>query len=124
MIIAKAREKCKALLVRLKALGKLPRDILIFGVLVLASLFSFSLGYLAGADAEQGKNSKVEVRRVEIQPSVTAGQRIVASKSGTRYYFTSCSGMSRITEANRVWFATVAEAESAGYTLATNCKAP
>ena len=123
MIIAKAREKCKALLVRLKALGKLPRDILIFGVLVLASLFSFGLGYLAGLDAGNSEQG-VEVRRVEIQPSVTAGQGIVASKSGTRYYFTSCSGMSRITEANRVWFATVAEAESAGYTLATNCKAP
>lgn len=45
----------------------------------------------------------------------------VASKSGTKYYLPSCAGAARIKEGNRVWFATVAEAQAAGYTAAANC---
>lgn len=45
MTIAGAREKCKSLV------AKVPRDVLILAILVLASLFSFGLGYMAGLDA-------------------------------------------------------------------------
>ncbi len=44
MTITEAREKCKSLV------AKVPRDVLILGILVLASSVSFWLGYLAGLD--------------------------------------------------------------------------
>lgn len=46
----------------------------------------------------------------------------VASKSGTKYHLPWCSGAKRIKEENKVYFKTKEEAESAGYTPASNCK--
>ncbi|OHB25727.1 MAG: hypothetical protein A2542_01965 [Parcubacteria group bacterium RIFOXYD2_FULL_52_8] len=46
---------------------------------------------------------------------------IVASRNGTKYYYTWCSGASRITAKNRVYFATAALAEARGLTKASNC---
>lgn len=57
----------------------------------------------------------------EPTPPATTG-KYVGSKSGTRYYLPTCSGVSRIKEENRVWFATKEEAESRGLLPATNCK--
>ncbi|MEN9622090.1 MAG: hypothetical protein RLZZ67_524 [Candidatus Parcubacteria bacterium] len=45
----------------------------------------------------------------------------VASKTGTKYHLPTCIGAKGIKEANRVWFATKAEAEKAGYSPAGNC---
>jgi hypothetical protein len=46
----------------------------------------------------------------------------VASKTGTAYHLPWCPGALRIKEENKVWFATKAEAEAAGYRPAGNCK--
>ena len=109
MTIAEAQEKCKG------ALGKIPRDMLIIAVLVLASSASFGLGFLAGRDVGQG--SEVSLLTVE-----AATGQYVASKTGTKYYPLDCGGASRISEANKIWFASANVAEIAGYSLATNCK--
>lgn len=45
----------------------------------------------------------------------------VGSKNSDRYHLPWCSGAARISEANKVWFATKEEAEKAGYTPAGNC---
>jgi methylphosphotriester-DNA--protein-cysteine methyltransferase len=45
----------------------------------------------------------------------------VASKSGKAYHLPWCSGAQRIKEANKIYFASKAEAEQAGYTPAANC---
>ena len=45
----------------------------------------------------------------------------VGSKSGTKYYLVSCSGVKRIKETNKVFFATKDEAAAAGYAPAANC---
>ncbi len=47
--------------------------------------------------------------------------KYVASKSGTKYYLPACSGVNRIKPENRVWFATVEDAQAAGLTPASNC---
>ena len=120
MIIAEAREKCKTLGARLRAIGQLPRDALILGVLLFASLLSFCLGYLTGLDAQVMPLIVEERTRM---PKNEGGE-IVASKSGVKYYYANCSGASRIAEANKVYFASKAEAEGAGYTLAVNCSEP
>lgn len=114
MTIAEAREKCKTVV------AKVPRDVLIIAVLILASSASFGLGYLAGIDAGQGSDAKIE----DLPASATATSatgRYVASKNGTKYYLPSCTGVEKISEANKVWFASVAAAQAAGYTPAANC---
>ena len=120
MTIAEAREKCKSLV------AKIPRDILIVGVLVTTSSLSFGLGCLAGQDTGQG--SEVPLRElplttppVDLTAAIQSGQ-VVASKNGTKYYLPTCSGADRISAANKVWFASPAAAAAAGYAPATNCK--
>lgn len=46
---------------------------------------------------------------------------VVASKSGTKYYYPWCSGVSRIKEENKVWFVSIEDARSAGLTPASGC---
>lgn len=46
---------------------------------------------------------------------------VVASKSGTKYYYPWCSGVSRIKEENKVWFDSIENARAKGLTPASNC---
>ena len=59
--------------------------------------------------------------RSQSAPAAGGGQ-YVASKSGTKYYLPWCGTVSRIKEENKVWFASKAEAEDAGFEPAKNCK--
>jgi len=111
MNIAKAREKCKIFF------QKIPRDVLVIIILILASSASFGLGYLAGLDAGQGS----EVKLQELPAAATTGN-FVASKTGTKYYLPSCAGADKISDANKVWFASASAAAAAGYAPAANCK--
>jgi hypothetical protein len=63
-------------------------------------------------------NTKTETQSVQAQQ--TDG-KIVASKSGTKYYYSWCTGVSRIKEENKIWFNSIEEARSAGLTPASNC---
>ena len=63
----------------------------------------------AGAAAGEGAGTRVLVGKY------------VASKNGTKYYLPNCSGAKRISETNKVWFATAAVAVAEGYTPAANC---
>ncbi|MCA9367941.1 deoxyribonuclease I, partial [Candidatus Kaiserbacteria bacterium] len=52
----------------------------------------------------------------------TAGETtVIASKNGTKYHLPSCPGASQIKEANRLEFASIAQARAAGYEPAKNC---
>lgn len=117
MTIAETREKCKAILARV------PRDVLVLGVLLLASSISFTLGLLAGLEAGQGGGMSTLESPTAISeiPATTTGQ-FVASKSGTKYYLPECSGAARISSANKVFFASASAAVAAGYAPAANCK--
>jgi hypothetical protein len=53
--------------------------------------------------------------------SDSGGDAVVASKTGTKYYLPSCSGASRIKDENKIYFATAAQAQAAGYGPAANC---
>ena len=121
MNIAETREKCKAFL------AKIPRDVLIIAVLILASSASFGLGYLAGVDASaglpgQGQGGEIKLEELPATASSQGEGKFVASKNGTKYYLPSCAGADKISDANKVWFASVATANAAGYTPAANCK--
>lgn len=116
MIIAELRDKCK------KWLESVPRDVLLFSVLFLASSLSFGLGFEAGKGA--GKpfpEFESESLAVSAYATSSTGGLYVGSKNGTRYYLPTCSGAVRIAETNRVWFASADEARAAGYSPAVNC---
>ena len=81
-------------------------------IVVLVGLSAFGLGRLSAA----GESSPL-VQSNEAPYSAN----FVASKSGASYYLPSCSGVAKIKEENRVWFATVAEAQAVGDTAAINC---
>lgn len=51
-----------------------------------------------------------------------ATEGVVASKSGTKYHFPWCPGAQQMKEENKIYFASRAEAEAAGYSKASNCK--
>lgn len=121
MTIPEARERCKTLL------DRVPRDILCLIVLLFASSLSFGLGFLAGNDRGAERRVVVETTpfgEFEEKDDALPGGQVVASKSGTKYYFSHCSGASRISDANKIWFTSAVAAERAGYTLAANCRAP
>lgn len=112
MTIAKEGEKGKT------PRGRIPRDILIVAILVLASTLSFGLGYMAGLDAtrDAGTWPQVGDSFATSSPGV-----VVASKSGMKYYLPSCAGVDRISDENKVWFPSKAAAEAVGYTPASDC---
>ncbi len=106
----------------------MPRDALIVAILILASSASFGFGYLAGLEGlpqpGQGSDAIVESN----PPSsaswrTTAGEagQFVASKNGTKYYLPSCAGATKISAANKIWFASASAARAAGYAPAANC---
>ena len=117
LTIAEVREKCKGLA------AKIPRDMLVIGVLVLSSSASFTLGYLAGQGSGKGAASAPDsppAALSEARPAASGA--FVASRNGTKYYLPTCAGAGRISEANKVWFASAAAAAAAGYAPAANCK--
>ncbi len=127
MSIADIRERCNVALAKLPAV---PKDVLLVGILLLSASASFGLGYLAGRDAT-GQGSPIslvitpaaDTTQAAGDPPASPGVgQYVASKNGTKYYLTSCAGAKRISEANKVWFTSVAAATTAGYTPAANCK--
>lgn len=113
MTISEAREKCKSLL------ALLPRDALVVAVVVLASSASFGLGFLAGRDAGQGSVLRIEEGGID---GARVAGKVVASKNGTKYYPPDCAAASRISDANKIWFASASAALDAGYEPAANCK--
>ena len=137
MTIADIQGRSKALI------SQLPADTFIVLVLILSASASFGLGYLTGKDAPglggQGSGIWVEnligassaaaadlsaPRPAPVTQATLSAQSngaYVASRTGKKYYLATCSSAKRITDANKVTFATKAEAEAKGYTPAANC---
>lgn len=121
MTISETRGKCKALI------GRIPRDVLVISVVILASTFSFGLGYLVGRDtAEPAQFTLIQGQSGALshdaQPAQgKTGGKFVASKNGSKYYLSQCAGAGRISDANKIWFESAAAAREAGYSPAANC---
>jgi hypothetical protein len=64
----------------------------------------------------------------EIENSVIVNQNsektsiVIASKNGTKYYYSHCSGINRIKPENRIYFEDEKEAQSFGLERAANCE--
>lgn len=106
-------------------------------VIIFVAFASFGLGRLS---ALEGKKSPVLIERnasFSYSPNENAlikdlisaktiqnspEKSFVAAKTGTKYYLPWCGAISRIKEENKIWFASEAEAQKAGYAPAANCK--
>jgi metal binding Ada-like protein len=104
-------------------------------IVILVGLGAFGLGRLSAGQPHQAlrivyPNAQLatpvkasEGDKTIDQPfdSAQGLRNFVASKNGTKYYLTTCSGANRIKEENKVYFASAAQAQAAGYGPAANC---
>lgn len=67
--------------------------------------------------------TQVTAVRQDVPVSVTSNSALktVGNKNSKIFHLPGCSGYDRVSEKNRVYFNSVAEAESAGYRIAKNC---
>lgn len=92
----------------------------------LLALLSFGLGRLTKIDEArepiriESTDLTAQVAKSELPEIKTSGQ-LVGSKNGDKYHYPWCAGAARIKEENKIWFASAALAERAGYTPAANC---
>ena len=115
------------------------QDVFLAAGIALVAFTAFGLGR---ATAPLGEKGELRVQELPLEASVRAPEiagdgdieegggvlplsgtagAFVASKNGTRYYLPECSGVNRIKEENRIWFANEEEALAEGYTPAKNC---
>ncbi len=124
-----------------KKLKSLIADELVFTTILLCcvGVSAFFLGRASvesRVDTVDTASTKVQLIRTEAAPMgalmlggtssvttppATSAASIVASKSGTKYHLVTCPGAKQIKEENKVYFASSAEAEAAGYGAAANC---
>ncbi|MEA2112858.1 MAG: hypothetical protein U9P50_02710 [Patescibacteria group bacterium] len=107
------------------------KGIFIILILIITAFTSFGLGRLS--KTEGGKtpisienNNLASISstldKTKFSPSPEIGGKYIASKNSDKYHAPWCSGARRIKEENQIWFNNKEEAESAGYTPASNCK--
>ncbi|MBI2624322.1 hypothetical protein HYW67_02395 [Candidatus Parcubacteria bacterium] len=112
------------------------RDILAGLAVGLVALGSFGLGRLTAPQPKppvtlqevdlqklfvRQEGSALGAQTVNQQSKTQVQGNFLASRNGKRYYPKDCASANRIKPENRIWFASIAEAEKAGYTKATNC---
>jgi len=112
------------------------KDVYVTIIIVLTAVLAYMLGRLSILDTSStpvtienkaGVFSLIQTTESTIKSTATISNTsknqgmYVASKSSTKYHLPTCSGAQRITEANKIWFTSKAEAEKAGYTPAANC---
>ncbi|MFM2414993.1 MAG: hypothetical protein RI911_686 [Candidatus Parcubacteria bacterium] len=77
-------------------------------------------------DARPGfqHDTAARIERMEPKPiaAVPRQGKVVVSKNGKRWHYAWCPGAETISERNKRWYSSEAEAEKAGYTRASNCK--
>lgn len=118
-------------------------------IIILVGASSFGLGRLSAMDEQREpimiEESASQIENTETSPpnpissnsqsasviesiktkaptKTDAGGKFVASRNGTKYYFPWCGGVSKIAEANKIWFNSEADAKAKGYGPAANCK--
>ena len=118
---------------------KIKDDLYIVLLILLVGTASFGLGKISAyeknktpiailntkealtASVLDSQTTAEDTATQSIQSTTQSSGEVVASKSGTKYYYPWCSGVSRIKEENKVWFKTIDEAKATGLTPATNC---
>ena len=110
--------------------------------IILVSVISYNIGRINAlektplkitkenaleANIYKGASPKLETdpkTNIPISNPKPTDLRVIASKKSTtkKFHYLWCSGAKQIKEENKLWFASAIEAQSAGYTLASNCE--
>lgn len=126
MSIRDVQEKIKGSVIPL--LHRHQGDIFVGVIILLVGLGGFGLGRLSvrlpmlSSIAVVGTDQGTSIAATSTITADKNDRPVVASKTGSRYHLPECPGALKISDANKVWFASRAEAEKAGYTPAANCK--
>jgi hypothetical protein len=91
-------------------------------IVLLVAFSSFGLGRLSVSDTLRAPVSVYEAPAKSAISALTMGGEIVASKTGTVYYYPWCGGVKSIIPQSTVWFKSEELAQAAGYRPAKNCK--
>ncbi len=116
----------------------LAKDIYILLIIFLVGTTSFGLGRLSARESQD--SVKIDYSAVPdllikpgstkasgssaggVQKAVSSGSgAFVASKRGKKYYATDCAAAKSLSDANKIYFTTEADAENAGYQKSTSC---
>ncbi len=117
----------------------LPDDLFLGVIIVLVAIGAFGLGRISKIEGAKQPIRIINEPAQELeapviqapksgdlgsgaQSSIPSAESLVASKSGTKYYYSWCSGAQKISAANRIYFSTKEEALARGYTPSTTCK--
>lgn len=104
--------------------------------IILVALLSFGIGRLSVVgkgepirieyDANLISNSQFPIsNQASVSNAVMKieNSTVIGSKNGSKYHYPHCPGAKQIKEENKISFNSPEAAETAGYSLATNCKA-
>ena len=105
-------------------------------IVILVGLSSFGLGRLSknspnsgikieypnqAGNATWAMETAINTSKTNSISQNSNQKKYFASSKGKKYYSISCSAGKTIKQENRIYFATVQEAEDAGYTLSSSC---
>ncbi len=99
-----------------------PNELFMAIILVLVGFSAFGLGRLSFLEESKQTAKLTYNTDISITPSQDIDGAVVASWRGHKYHYPWCSGANRISATNKRWFRNIKEAESAGYTPASNCR--
>src|SRR3989338_3258909 len=91
-------------------------------IVLLVALGSFGLGRLSVLETVRPPVSIINAATIAEPRGMNIGGLIVASRTGSAYYFPWCASASKIAPQNQVWFASEKKARQAGYSPAKNCR--
>lgn len=107
--------RCKAIL------GAGVADFGYAAIVLLVGVSAFGLGRISALEAARPAVAILDAPTTKPQ-SMTQGGLVVASRSGSVYYFPWCGGAGNIAAQNQRWFKSESAARAAGYRPAKNCK--
>lgn len=113
------------------------KDILTVLIVILVGLGSFQLGRLSKENTQTDLKidfTSQEASPIASKPAKSTNSSLIpkttqnsssgeffASNRGSKYYPKNCSAGKSITEENKIYFSSAADAEKAGYQLSTAC---
>jgi len=100
------------------------KSLIIFLAIAVFLTAAFILGRLSAPKESSRINVYLPDKSLasSFQAVVPKESYVIASKNGTKYHFPWCSGAKRISEENKIVFASNTEAKEAGYEPSSNCK--
>ncbi len=94
----------------------------LFAVVFLIGIGSFGLGRLSALEEVRPPVALTQAPQEASPRGLYIGGLLVASRTGSVYYYPWCSGAQKILPQNQRWFESEAAAQKAGYAPSKACK--